>query len=338
MVTLAKQLGDGEFLKRQSAANQLVAFGEHALPIIRQAVVTSTSAELRYRARHVIRRIMLAASHSKSTGLRTAIIDTGTFSMGSPPKESGRKDDELPHRVRIIQPFLLGKYEVTQQQFRQVMEFSPSHFHSSADGRDKVRTHDTGQFPVERVSWFDAVAFCNRLSKMDGYAPYYKMGDLQYDGNSIQRAEVTVEGGNGYRLPTEAEWEYACRASSTGRFAFDLAGKKANFVFRGTVTYGTRGKDRSVGRTTKVGSYRPNLWGLYDMHGNVAEWCGDWYAKDYYTQSPPEDPVGPKLGQHRVLRGGSWLVSEANCRSASRFYLTGGQCKYFAGFRVARTP
>jgi len=338
MVVLAKQLGDVEFVTRQSAANQLVAFGEHALPAIRQAVVASPSAELRYRARHVIRRIMLAASLSKSTGLRTAIIDAGTFSMGSPRKESGRKDDELPHRVRISQAFLLGKYEVTQQQFRQVMEFSPSHFHSSADGRDKVRTLDTGEFPVERVSWFDAVAFCNRLSKMDGYPPYYKMANVQHDGNSIQRADLTLEGGNGYRLPTEAEWEYACRASSTERFAFDLMGKKANFVFRGATQYGIRGKDRSIGRTTKVGSYRSNLWGLYDMHGNVAEWCGDWYAKDYYGQSPSEDPVGPKLGHHRVLRGGSWLVSAVNCRSASRFYLTGGQCKYFAGFRVARTP
>ena len=268
------------------------------------------------------------------------MIDAGQFLMGSPPKEPGRRNDEGPHLVRISQPFLLGKYEVTQRQFQQLMGFAPSHFMPGSEGKAKVLKFDTNAFPVERVSWFDAVAFCNELSKRDGYRPYYKMTKVEHDGNSITQAALVVEGGNGYRLPTEAEWEYACRASTTQRFHFGStsSSKKANFIARGPSVYGSPGKEVSLGRTTIVGSYPPNSWGLHDMHGNVAEWCWDWYNKDYYSHSLPKDPLGPDNGHHHVLRGGSWLVNEASCRSASRFYLTGDQRKYFAGFRVARTP
>jgi formylglycine-generating enzyme required for sulfatase activity len=340
MVSLVKQLGDSQFLVRESAGKQLVEFGERALPVIRQAAANSKTAELRYRTKYVIRKIMLAASQSKSTGLETVIIEAGEFLMGSSLKEPGHRIGEIPHRVRISQPFLLGRYEVNQGQFQEVMGFTPSHFRNAAEGQEKVRQLDTGEFPVERVSWFDAVAFCNRLSKRDGYGPYYKMANVQRDRNSIKQSILTIEGGNGYRLPTEAEWEYACRAATTQRFHFGSSSgsKKANFVSRGPSFYGTRGKEKSLGRTAKVGSYMPNVWGLHDMHGNVAEWCWDWYAKDYYAHSLPKDPGGPGHGHHRVLRGGSWLVNEASCRSASRFYLTGDQRKYFAGFRVARTP
>ena len=340
MVALTKQLEDRQFAVRVSAVKQLIECGESALPVVRKIAVNSKSPELRYRAKYIIRSIMLAHSTSKSTGLETAIIDAGDFQMGSPLKEPGRRVDEIPHRVRINQPFLLGKHEVTQRQFQQVMAFAPSHFMNTADGKAKVLQLDTSDFPVERVTWFDAVAFCNRLSKKDGYAPYYKMANVQHDGNSITQAVLTIEGGNGYRLPTEAEWEYACRASTIQRFHFGSISnnKKANFIARGPSFYGTRSKAKSMGRTAKVGSYQPNMWGLYDMHGNVAEWCWDWYARDYYAHADPKNPAGPDGGHHRVLRGGSWLVNEASCRSASRFYLTGDQRKYFAGFRVARTP
>ena len=340
MVSLAKQLEDRQFSVRVSAGKQLIECGEPALPIVRQIAVDSKNAELRYRAKYIIRRIMLGCSTSKSTGLEMVVIEAGNFQMGSPPKEPGRQADEIPHPVRISQPFVLGKHEVTQGQFQQVMAFAPSHFMRTAEGKTKVLQLDTSEFPVERVTWFDAVAFCNRLSQKDGYKPYYKMANVQHDGNSIKLAILTIEGGNGYRLPTEAEWEYACRASSTERFHFGntSTNKRANFIARGASFYGTRSKAKSMGRTAKVGSYQPNNWGLYDMHGNVAEWCWDWYAKDYYTHSLPKNPSGPDGGHHRVLRGGSWLLNESSCRSASRFYLTTDQRKYFAGFRVARTP
>jgi sulfatase modifying factor 1 len=340
ITSLLKQLEDRHFAARVSAVKQLIECGERVLPVVRQVAAASDNAELRYRAKYIIRRIIVASSTSKSTGLETVIIDAGEFLMGSSLKEPGHRVDEIPHLVQISQPFLLGKHEVTQRQFQQVMAFTPSHFMSTGDGKTKVLKLDTSEFPVERVSWFDAVVFCNKLSKKDGYRPYYKMMDVQHDGNSIKQAVLTIEGGNGYRLPTEAEWEYACRASSTQRFHFGSSSnnKKANFVARGPSFYGSRSKEKSMGRTAKVGSYPPNNWGLYDMHGNVAEWCWDWYAKDYYTHSLPKNPPGPASGQHRVVRGGSWLLNEASCRSASRFYLTGDQRKYFAGFRVARTP
>ena len=340
MVSLARKLGDTKFLARESAGKQLVEFGERALPAIRHVAANSKNPELHYRARYVIRRIMFACRKSKSTGLEMVVIEAGEFQMGSSLKEPGHRVDEILHRVRISEPFLLGEHEVTQGQFQEVMEFAPSHFMSESDGKEKVLRLDTGEFPVERVTWFDAVAFCNRLSKRDGYKPYYKMANVQRDGESVERADLAIEGGNGYRLPTEAEWEYACRASTTQRFHFgtSVSGRKANCVSRSVVLYGSAGKEKSLGRTTKVGSYKPNAFGLYDMHGNVAEWCWDWYTKDYYARSLPEDPVGPDRGHHRVLRGGSWLVNELSCRSASRFYLTADQRKYFAGFRVARTP
>ncbi len=340
ITSLVKQLGDRTFSSRVAAVKHLIECGEPALPIVRQVAAASNNAELRYRAKYIVRRIIIECSTSESTGLRTVIIDAGEFLMGSSLKEPGHRVDEVPHLVQISQPFLLGKHEVTQRQFEQIMAFTPSHFMNTAEGKTKVLKLDTNEFPVERVSWFDAIAFCNQLSKKDGYSPYYKMTNVQHDGHSIKQAVLTIEGGNGYRLPTEAEWEYACRASSTQRFHFGStsSSKKANFIARGPSIYGSRGKEVSMGRTTKVGSYPPNHWGLHDMHGNVAEWCWDWYSKDYYTHSLPKNPLGPNSGHHRILRGGSWLVNEASCRSASRFYLTGDQRKYFAGFRVARTP
>jgi formylglycine-generating enzyme required for sulfatase activity len=163
---------------------------------------------------------------------------------------------------------------------------------------------------VEQVSWDDAVEFCRRLRRKEG---------------------VT------YRLPTEAEWEYACRAGTTTPFSFGSVanGRQANC--KGDEPYGMEQKGPNLGRTTAVGSYAPNAFGLYDMQGNVWQWCADWYGERYYDVSPPDDPRGPDAGSWRILRGGSWGVGAEDARSAVRVGDTPDFSSGSVGFRVART-
>jgi formylglycine-generating enzyme required for sulfatase activity len=242
--------------------------------------------------------------------------------------------------VRISRPFLLAAHEVTQAEYLQVMETNPSWFSPAAGGEAKVAERDTAAFPVESVSWYDAVEFCNRLSERDGLEPYYRLTDVKREGRSIVAAAVAESGSIGYRLPAEAEWEHACRAGTSTRFSFGnkCSGSELNVNFRHTTGYGGTSRVPGLGRTTAVASYPANRWGLFDMHGNVAEWCADWYDKEYYAAAPRDDPPGPPHGVHRVLRGGSWLVAEANCRSAARMLHLPGDRHYYAGFRVARNP
>ena len=337
VATLIQLLGDDAYAKREAAGKRLEKWGEIALPPLRNAAATNADLEIRQRAARLVRTIMAAAGHSKSTGLKMVPIDAGEFKMGSPISELGRRTDEPLHRVRITRPFLLGMFEVTQEEFSKVMPTNPSSY--------KVAIGDIGRFPVESVTWFDAVEFCNRLSKLDGFGPYYHIEDAKREGDVIKSARVTLVGGKRYRLPTEAEWEYACRAGTSGPFCFGidptLKAGEANCK-SGPVSTGGYGssalKWRELGRTNKVGSYAPNGWGLYDMHGNVGEWCWDWYDKDYYSNSPTADPTGPGSGHQRVQRGGSWIVNETNCRSASRFWHTPDESKNYGGVRVARTP
>ena len=292
-----------------------------------------------------------------SVGMQLRLIPPGEFMMGSLESEEGRWDDEGPqHRVRITRPFYLGAHAVTVGQFRSFVESRGYETDAEREGwgfdvsvllqveagdldaealvsrREANRDLDlsaipegdreffralitrgadwgspgfdqTEEHPVVNVSWNDATAFCEWLSEQSG------------------------EAGRVYRLPTEAEWEYACRAGTTTRYYFgDDAGDLGEYAwYRGN----------SGNRAHRVGQKRPNAWELYDLHGNVWEWCSDWYSTDYYANSPLEDPTGPESGWERVCRGGSWFGTAGSCRSAFRGRDTPGGRAFSLGFRLA---
>jgi formylglycine-generating enzyme required for sulfatase activity len=244
---------------------------------------------------------------TNSIGIKFAPIPAGTFRMGSTDADKDARNNERPqHEVRISRPFHLGIYAVTQSQYRAVTGQSPSAFKGSDD------------LPVEQVSWLDAVTFCNKLSEREGWELYYHIaGDA-----------VTINGGDGYRLPTEAEWEYACRAGTTTRFS---CGDDENAL--GQYAWYSA---NSQGQTHPVGEKQPNAFGLYDMHGNIWEWCWDGFDSDYYKQSPAVDPPGPGSAARRVFRGGSWNVVPQGARSASRNRLEPAGQFSILGFRLAR--
>ena len=227
----------------------------------------------------------LAKTYRNSIGMEFVLIPAGTFMMGSPTSEEGRGNDETQHQVRISQGFYLGKYEVTQGEWEAVMGSNPSYF----KGNPKL--------PVEQVSWNDVQEFIRKLNEREG-------------------REV-------YRLPSEAEWEYACRAGTSGDYAGNLD------------AMGWYDKNAG-GKTHAVGEKSPNGWGLYDMHGNVWEWCEDWYEESYYQKSPSEDPRGPSEGSGRVIRGGGWGSDAVSCRSAYRNIFVPGSRSVSLGFRLLR--
>ncbi len=254
---------------------------------------------------------------ANSLGMKLALIPAGEFLMGSPDADKDAEDDEKPqHRVRITRPFYLGLYEVTQEEYETVMGQNPSWFSAQGGGSGSVADPDTRRHPVEEVSWNDAIAFCNKLSEREELRPYYRFGAGEQSG------------GDGYRLPTEAEWEYACRAGSTTHYSFgDDAGSLGEFAWY---------DGNSGSNTHPVGQKRPNAFGLYDMHGNVWEWCWDGYKKRYDANSLTDDPLGPSQAAVRVIRGGSWCFDPRYCQSADRDGFTPGLRSFNLGFRVAR--
>jgi uncharacterized protein (TIGR02996 family) len=254
-----------------------------------------------------------------SIGMRLALIPPGRFRMGSPDEEhEGYRNAEEAHEVEITRPFYLGVFAVTQGQWLGVRGDNPSSFCATGEGKEAVKGLDTSDFPVERVSWEDAQAFLEKLAAL--------------------REEK--ETGWRYRLPSEAEWEYACRggASASTPFCFGKSLSSAQANFNGEYPYGSAEEGPSLGRTCPAGSYRPNAWGLFDLHGNVWEWCSDWSANDYYGKSPAQDPLGPSNGSNRVIRGGSWGGYGQSCRAANRHGLRPSYRLGYLGFRVAAVP
>jgi formylglycine-generating enzyme required for sulfatase activity len=252
---------------------------------------------------------------TNSIGMKFVLIPQGKFLMGSPKDKRYHRDDELPqHEVQITKAFYLGVYEVTQKQYRAIMGINPSFFSATGDGSSEIRGLDTDNFPVERVSWNDAERFCTKLSAL----PAERMARCMY------------------RLPTEAEWEYACRAGTKTPFntGTALTTEQANFdgrVISGLVMRGSR-----LGRTARVGSYTPNAFGVYDMHGNVWEWCQDLYEKDYSKSLVVKDPIGPDWspGDFRVIRGGAFNIGFSACRSAARSRDTTDHIEHSIGLRL----
>jgi len=239
-------------------------------------------------------------------------IQGGTFTMGSPTNEPNRVNDEVQHQV-TVSSFYMGKYEVTQKEYQEVMGVNPSNFRGD-------------NLPVENVSWYDAVEYCNRRSKKEGLTPAYtKNGDnVTWNRNA-----------NGYRLPTEAEWEYACRAGTATPFSTgnNIITSQANYD--GNYPYNNNAKGEYREKTMPVGSFTPNVWGLYDMHGNVSEWCWDWYSG--YSSGYQTDPTGAVTGSGRVVRGGDWYNDGRYLRSAFRNYFNPLNRYYYIGFRLVRS-
>jgi len=311
-----------------------------------------------------VERLKTPVISTNSLGMKLALIPPGEFQMGSPNSERQREGNEQQHRVRITKPFYLGVYEITQSEFQNVMGRNPSRFLNGGGETEAATGVDTSRNPVENVNWYDAVEFCNKLSEKEGRRPYYGIaGIARHAEGWIKDAQVSVEGGGGYRLPTEAQWEYACRAGTTTPFNFGTANNGRESNCNGKAPYGTEEQGPALGRTVPVGSYRPNAFGLYDMHGNVGEWCWDVFDEAYYKHSPESDPAGPSRtpkvirkksktknspasdpagpsgGSLRVVRDGGWPQRGAvhGCRSAARHGDLPGHRYNDLGFRVARS-
>ena len=222
----------------------------------------------------------------KDVKLALVLLPAGKFMMGSPTSEKGRNDDETQHEATLTKSYYMGKYEVTQEQWEAVMGNNPSETKGS-------------KLPVTDVSWEDCQEFIKKLN-------------------------AKTKGG--YRLPTEAEWEFACRAGTTTKYSFgdEITPQDANY------------DDSKIGKPVAVGSYRPNAFGLYDMHGNVWEWCEDWYGA--YSAGAVTDPKGLGWGNRRVLRGGSFVSDGSAARSPNRGVNTPTGRLHSFGFRLARTP
>jgi formylglycine-generating enzyme required for sulfatase activity len=335
---LIRQLGSDSFAQREAAGKALEAIGTPALAALRQAAAGSADIEVRRRAGRLVeevrrrsrpaaldctakdgaspaevrraqeawakflgRKVEETVEIADGVKMTLVLVPPGKFRMGSPPDEKGRNEDETLHEVTLTEPFYLGKTEVTQAQYRALGVANPSRF----KGADR---------PVETVSWEEASAWAEQLTKKHG-------------------------GKHLYRLPAEAEWEYSCRGGRSCSQPFGigdgraLSSSEANF--NGNFPYGGADKGPCLEATRTVGSYKANALGLHDLHGNVWEWCQDWYGP--YPDGAVTNPTGPAEGSNRVRRGGSWDNHGRRCRAADRVGDEPGNRDGNPGFRLARS-
>lgn len=247
-------------------------------------------------------------------------IAPGTFVMGSPTNEPTRYSDETQHTVTLSKGFCMRKYKMTQVEYRDLVGNNPSYFQTEDYNHDPIPPDPIR--PVEMVSWTDATNYCAQLT-------------------ARERSAGRLPAGYVYRLPTEAEWEFACRAGTNTPFHYgnELRSGMASFCgyyeyppCDSSTLYCYNPMGIPLYSTTSVGSYSPNAWGLYDMHGDVWEWCQDWYGA--YPGGSVTEPQGPTTGSNRVVRGGYWFTYAFNCRSARRYYYNPTSRSFSVGFRV----
>jgi serine/threonine-protein kinase len=274
--------------------------------------------------------------YTNSIGMKFRLIPPGEFTMGSTPAEieeplkldaddqdwQGRIKSEVPrHQVILTQPIYAGLHEVTQTEYQKVMGQNPSWFAATGQGKDQVAGLDTARHPVEMVSWNDAAEFCAKLSQQERLNPYYfRTGET-----------VTMPEGAGYRLPTEAEWEFACRAGTATKY---WTGDKDDELLQAGWFVTNSGS-----RTHAVGDLKANPFGLYDNHGNVFEWVEDWWDPNYYGEFSAKSAVNPRgpssTGSRRTLRGGNWRNAATRCRATTRFTFEPTPRHFNFGFRAS---
>lgn len=328
-----RQLLDDGFRKQYIEAGEILTEVDSLVREIRNAIATKQYSQLlacvqRYlelkandpEARTLQQKIEKLTTITTRNGTKLRRIPAGRFYMGSHESDEFLRNNEHPqHRVLITKNLFVGVYPVTQKDFLEIMEYNPS------------AASDKELCPVDSTTWFSAIEFCNKMSESESLQPFYELSKVKRRTNGgIESAEVKQLNGDGFRLLSEAEWEYVCRAGSITPWCF---GDQVMDVNEHAWFF-----DNSTSETHPVGEKKPNAWGIFDMHGNVMEWCCDWYGEFYYQtcQDEIENPLGPNDGTSKVLRGGAWQFGAEATRSAYRNSSAPDAVSSVIGFRICR--
>lgn len=328
-----RQLLDDSFRKQYVEAGEILTEVDSLVREIRNAIAAKQYSQLlacvqRYlelkandpEARNLQQKIEKLTTVITRQGMKLRRIPSGRFYMGSHDSDEFLRNNEHPqHRVLITKNLFVGVYPVTQKEFLEIMEYNPS------------AASDKEFCPVDGATWYSAIEFCNKLSEAESLQPFYGLDKVKRRANGgIESADVTQLNGDGFRLLSEAEWEYVCRAGSITPWSF---GDQVMDVNEHAWFF-----DNSTSETHPVGEKKPNAWGIFDMHGNVMEWCCDWYGEFYYQtcQDEIENPQGPNDGTSKVLRGGAWQFGAEATRSAYRNSSSPDTVSTVIGFRICR--